>query len=93
MSLFRDIADLVQAYKNYDPAAKSRAEILLLYPGPKALLCHRIASWLYKMDQFFLGRLFCEIGDGARLDAGKKPGSLRAPRLLRSRHRRGGDDE
>lgn len=54
--------DFIKAYKNYDPAAKSFAEILLLYPGPKAVLFHRIAHFFYKKSAFFLSRMMCELG-------------------------------
>jgi len=54
--------DLLKAYKNYDPAAKSYLEILLLYPGPKALLSHRIANFLYQLKCYFLARLVSEVG-------------------------------
>jgi serine O-acetyltransferase len=53
--------ELLRTYKNYDPAAKSLVEIALLYPGPKALCCHRVAHFLYKSKQFFLARLVAEI--------------------------------
>lgn len=53
--------DFLNAYKRYDPAAKSRWEIALLYPGPKAVALHRLAHALYKMDLFFLARLVAEI--------------------------------
>ena len=36
--------ELLKAYKNYDPAAKSILEILFLYPGPRALFFHRIIT-------------------------------------------------
>lgn len=55
------VYDLLKTYKNYDPAAKSLWEIALLYPGPKALLCHRIAHALYEARLFFLARLVAEI--------------------------------
>lgn len=55
------VIDLINAYKRYDPAAKSRWEIALLYPGPRAILFHRIANFLYKADLFFLARLVSEI--------------------------------
>lgn len=45
--------ELITAYKNYDPAAKSKVEILLLYPGVKALVLHRVAHFLYGMELFF----------------------------------------
>jgi len=53
--------DLLRAYKKADPAAKSYAEILLLYPGIKAIFLHRIAHKLYKARVPFLPRLISEI--------------------------------
>lgn len=55
------VFELLHTYKNYDPAAKSLMEIALLYPGPKALFCHRVANACYRMNLFFLGRLVAEI--------------------------------
>lgn len=51
----------LRAYRNYDPAAKSTLEILLLYPGPRAVFFHRIAHALYVWKLFFLGRLVADI--------------------------------
>lgn len=62
MKLMTDMLALLRTYKAYDPAAKSLIEIALLYPGPKVLLCHRIAHFFYKRHFYFLARLFCEIG-------------------------------
>ncbi len=53
--------DFLNAYKSYDPAAKSLLEIALLYPGPKAVFFHRIAHFLYKDGLFFLSRLVSEF--------------------------------
>ncbi len=53
--------DLIKAYRNYDPAAKSNFEILFLYPGPKALCLHRIAHFFYKLKLYFCARLICEL--------------------------------
>lgn len=55
------ILELVNAYKNYDPAAKSKAEILLLYPGFKAVLFHQISHALYELELFFLARFVAEF--------------------------------
>lgn len=52
---------LLKAYRNYDPAAKSYLEILLLYPGPKSLFCHRIAHGLYSIGLFFFARAVAEF--------------------------------
>lgn len=53
--------ELIKAYKNYDPAAKSELEILLLYPGPKAIFFHRIAHEFYQMRFYFLARFISEF--------------------------------
>ncbi len=53
--------DLLKAYKNYDPAAKSLLEVLFLYPGPRAILFHRIAHFFYNLRLFFLARLISEV--------------------------------
>jgi serine O-acetyltransferase len=53
--------DLISAYRNYDPAAKSNIEILLLYPGPKALFFHRIGHIFYRSKLHFFARLVCEL--------------------------------
>lgn len=68
--------ELIRAYKKYDPASKSHLEILLLYPGPKAVFFHRIAHFLYRCHLYFLARFVAEtsrvltgieIHPGARL--------------------------
>jgi serine O-acetyltransferase len=53
--------DFLMAYKNYDPAAKSLWEIGLLYPGPKAVMFHRLAHFLYQTGFYFVARLVSEI--------------------------------
>ena len=65
------------AYKNYDPAAKSVLEIALLYPGPKALLLHRIAHFFYAFNLFFIARFFSEMArwiTGIEIHPGAKLG-------------------
>ena len=73
--------DFLQAYLRYDPAAKSLFEVALLYPGPKAMLCYRIANGFYRSNLFFLARLFSEIG---RLITGIEihPGATIGKRLV-----------
>lgn len=69
--------DFLQAYKKYDPAAKSILEIALLYPGPKAILFHRIAHFFYGLELHFIARLFCELGrfiTGIEIHPGAKIG-------------------
>ena len=47
---------LLDAYQRRDPAARSKLEILLLYPGVHAILYHRVAHWLYCRNLKFLAR-------------------------------------
>ena len=54
--MFRELRELIQAYKARDPAARSSMEILLLYPGVRALLDHRRANWCYRHGLLFLAR-------------------------------------
>ncbi|MGM9618979.1 MAG: serine O-acetyltransferase [Oscillospiraceae bacterium] len=56
-SFFGRINAALQAYLTRDPAAGSRLEVLLLYPGVFATFNHRIAHWLYCRHLRFLARL------------------------------------
>lgn len=71
----------LKAYRRYDPAAKSDLEVLLLYPGPKAVLFHRLAHRFYEAKLFFIARLISEI---ARLLTGIEihPGAKIGKRLV-----------
>ena len=69
--------ELLKAYKNYDPAAKSYAEIFFLYPGPRALFFHRIAHFLYSIGLYFIARLVADISrtiTGIEIHPGAKIG-------------------
>ena len=46
-AMFDELKELIAAYKARDPAARSTAEILLLYPGIRAMRSHRRAHWCY----------------------------------------------
>jgi serine O-acetyltransferase len=59
---FSELFCLVEAFKKYDPATKSRLEILFLYPGIKAWILYKVAHFLYRRDIPFLPRLFSELG-------------------------------
>ena len=50
------LGGLLAAYQRRDPAARSKLEIFLLYPGVHAVLWHRVAHWLYVRRHFFLAR-------------------------------------
>ena len=46
----------VAAVRDRDPAARSNAEVLLLYSGVHAIIAHRIANKLYKKKFYFAAR-------------------------------------
>jgi len=50
------LGGLLAAYQRRDPAARSKLEIFLLYPGVHAVLWHRVAHWLYLHHRYFLAR-------------------------------------
>lgn len=69
--------DFLNAYKNYDPAAKSLLEIALLYPGPRAILFHQLAHQLYNLKFYFFARLVSEFSrfiSGIEIHPGAKLG-------------------
>lgn len=48
--------ETLSAYQKRDPAARSKLEVFLLYPGVHALLYHRFAHFLYRHHITFLAR-------------------------------------
>ncbi len=54
--MFKKIREDLNAFKERDPAARSKAEILLLYNGFHAVLYYRLSHWLYKHKCYFLAR-------------------------------------
>ncbi|MGL4655248.1 MAG: serine O-acetyltransferase EpsC [Sarcina sp.] len=60
-----------------DPAAKSRLEVLILYPGIHAILNHRVANFFYRKKRFFTARLLSQISrffTGIEIHPGAKVG-------------------
>ena len=55
--MFDRLKEDIQFVKDRDPAARSTVEIMLLYPGFKAVRMHRKAHWLFNHKMFFLARL------------------------------------
>ena len=54
--MFQKIRTDLNAFMERDPAARSKAEIFLLYIGFHAVLFYRISHWLYRHKRFFLAR-------------------------------------
>ena len=58
--MFNNLKEIIQAYKSRDPAARSALEILLLYPGVRAVRSHRKAHWCYEHGLKFMARLISQ---------------------------------
>ncbi len=75
--MFNDLRDTIRAYKARDPAARSSLEILLLYPGVKAVRSHRKAHWCYQHGLKFIARLISQCSrrrTGIEIHPGAKIG-------------------
>lgn len=55
------LGETLRAYQARDPAARSRLEIFLLYPGVHAIIFHRVSHWLWRHHLRFLARLNSQI--------------------------------
>jgi serine O-acetyltransferase len=73
------VKDDVKATRERDPAARSDAEVLLLYPGVHALLAYRLAHSLHEKEHYFAARAISqtarfitgiEIHPGAKIGKG-----------------------
>jgi len=53
-------SDVLAAYQG-DPAARSVDEVLLCYPGVRALISHRLAHELYKLGLPLIARVIAEL--------------------------------
>ena len=65
--VMREIKYDVSAFRQRDPAAKSDAEIVLLYSGFHARLAHRLSHGLYKRGHTFTARA---VSQGAKMITG-----------------------
>jgi len=54
--VFDDFRETVRSFMEHDPAARSPVEIVLLYPGFKALRSHKRANWFYRHNMPFIAR-------------------------------------
>ena len=71
------LGETLRAYQARDPAARSRVEIFLLYPGVHAIIFHRVSHWLYSHKLLFLARLNSQIArhvTGIEIHPGAKIG-------------------
>ncbi len=59
--MFTRVRADIQAALQRDPAARSRAEVLLLYPGLHAVILHRLAHYLWVKRLRLMARLVSEL--------------------------------
>ena len=57
-----EVKEIVETVRERDPAARSTAEVLLLYSGVHAILLHRVAHKLHQNEHFFAARAVSQLG-------------------------------
>jgi serine O-acetyltransferase len=60
--LLKNLREEIDATLARDPAARSRLEVVLCYPGFHALLYHRLANWLWRRRWLLAGRFVSHVG-------------------------------
>lgn len=61
-AMFKSIRDEIDAMMERDPAARSRLEVVLCYPGFQALLLYRLSHALWRRNWRLLGRFVSQFG-------------------------------
>lgn len=54
--MFKRLKQDIACVRERDPAARSSLEVLLLYPGLRAIRMHRKAQWFYNRKMYFIAR-------------------------------------
>jgi len=54
--MFKSLVQELDSMMNRDPAARSRLEVMLYYPGFQAIIAYRISHWLWLRKWRLLGR-------------------------------------
>jgi serine O-acetyltransferase len=57
IGFFKAVREDITAVLEADPAARSRFEVFLCYPGLHAVWAHHVSHWLWRHDLRFLARL------------------------------------
>ena len=79
MGILKTLNEEISLVFERDPAAKSRAQVLFLYPGVRAVICYRIAHRLYVRGHWFIAdwiskrtrkKTGIEIHPGAEIGSG-----------------------
>jgi serine O-acetyltransferase len=59
---FKQVRDEIDSMMARDPAARSRLEVILAYPGFQALVFYRLAHWLWRRNWLLSGRFIAHCG-------------------------------
>lgn len=60
--LFKRLREDIDAFMARDPAARSRLEVVLCYPGLHAILIHRLSAAAWRRGWRLLARLISQVG-------------------------------
>jgi len=60
--LLKNLREEIDATLARDPAARSRLEVALCYPGFHALIYHRVGHWLWENGWLLVGRFVSHLG-------------------------------
>ena len=75
--VLKNLRDEIDTIMKLDPAARSRLEVALCYPGFHALVMYRIAHWLWERRWLVLGRFISNVArtlTGIEIHPGAKIG-------------------
>jgi serine O-acetyltransferase len=62
MSVFGRMRDEIDSIKERDPAARTRLEVVLCYPGLWAVWIYRVSHWLWRHNLRLLARMLSQMG-------------------------------
>lgn len=60
IKLGKELYEEIKNITHKDPACKSMAEVILLYPGFHAILIYRVAHFFYQHEWYFLARFLSQ---------------------------------
>ncbi|HET7594476.1 MAG TPA: serine O-acetyltransferase [Stellaceae bacterium] len=75
--VLKNLRDEIDTVMKLDPAARSRLEVVLCYPGFHALVLYRLAHWLWERRWLVLGRFISNVArtlTGIEIHPGAKIG-------------------
>ncbi len=82
LPMVRELVDAdVEAAFRSDPAARSEDEVLICYPGARAVLLHRLAHQLYNLGAPIVARIISEIAH-AQTGIDIHPGAIIGPSIF-----------